>query len=65
MHDSYTYSDFYNQCNGQNADDVLENVIDDAQRVIVHCNGSYIKKSKNWTFDILETPAEAQAEAQA
>ena len=53
--DSYTYSDFYNQYNGQNADDVLENVIDDAQRVIVHCNkgeGSYIKKSKNGSFDI-------------
>ena len=55
--DSYTYSDFYNQYNGQNADDVLENVIDDAQRIIVHCNkgeGSYIKKSKNGTFDIVK-----------
>lgn len=57
FNDTYTYSEFYNQYNGQDAENILDDVIDDLQRVIVHCNkgeGSYIKKSKNGTFDIVK-----------
>ena len=55
--DTYTYSDFYNQFNAKDAEDVLEDVLYNAPRVIAHCNkgkGCYIKKLENGYFDIVD-----------
>jgi hypothetical protein len=54
--DPYTYSDFYNQYKSKDTKDVLNDVINDATKVIAHITqgkGFYIKKLKNGTLDIV------------
>ena len=55
--DKYTYSDFYNQYNAQEADDILDDVIHNATKVIAHITkgkGFYIKKLKDGCLDIVD-----------